>query len=36
MELIGTKTVDGRYLISNHYFNISMSFSGANIEVIDG
>lgn len=36
MELIGTKTVGGRYLISNHHFNISMSFSGASIEVSGG
>ena len=34
MELIGTKTVDGRYIISNHHFNISMSFSGASIDVL--
>ncbi len=36
MDLIGTKTVDGRYLISNHHFNISMSFNGANIDVSGG
>ncbi len=31
MELIGTRTDDGRYLISNHHFNITMSLSETNV-----
>lgn len=31
MELIGTKIANGRYLISNHHFNITMSLSETNV-----